>query len=392
MPAFDPKYVIKSDNVIPEDEAQNLLVANAGWTSGAITRGEWRTRNGLQKLGTPADDEIQESFTVTMRNVNESPGNAPKETAEDQQSGDDNAKPGTIVQDSPDVALDEPLPPRPDEQVPVNGTPGLTPEKAMKRKAFTPAQRVKAWQRFDKAATASEGPYKKAVTKIADKQQKEFDSAFNSALESGSSSETALSTATAQVFGEAADKSVQKALYASWMTSMHGGLTIANSHVDTDIAFSVMQPVFRAWIDDHGLEKSKYINDTTRDGLAKSLGDGIEAGESILDLQKRIEDQYDELRGYRSEAIARTESAGSMNFGSTATYKSAGVSQKSWLGVQDDREREAHLEVEGQIVGIDEPFSVDGEDLQYPGDPSGSAENVINCRCSILPEFGDQGE
>jgi hypothetical protein len=34
-------------------------------------------------------------------------------------------------------------------------------------------------------------------------------------------------------------------------------------------------------------------------------------------------------------------------------------------------------------VPIDEPFIVSGEELMYPGDPSGSAGNVINCRCAI---------
>jgi len=32
---------------------------------------------------------------------------------------------------------------------------------------------------------------------------------------------------------------------------------------------------------------------------------------------------------------------------------------------------------------MDEPFIIGGESLDYPGDPSGSAANVINCRCSV---------
>jgi hypothetical protein len=32
---------------------------------------------------------------------------------------------------------------------------------------------------------------------------------------------------------------------------------------------------------------------------------------------------------------------------------------------------------------MDEPFEVDGELLDYPGDPTGSAANVINCRCAV---------
>ena len=36
----------------------------------------------------------------------------------------------------------------------------------------------------------------------------------------------------------------------------------------------------------------------------------------------------------------------------------------------------------GIISALDD-FSVGGEQLEYPGDPSGSAENVINCKCVI---------
>ena len=32
-----------------------------------------------------------------------------------------------------------------------------------------------------------------------------------------------------------------------------------------------------------------------------------------------------------------------------------------------------------------DPFLVGGEQLLYPGDPAGSSENVINCRCSVAP-------
>jgi uncharacterized protein with gpF-like domain len=84
-----------------------------------------------------------------------------------------------------------------------------------------------------------------------------------------------------------------------------------------------------------------------------------------------------------------------VNYGTKETYKAEGVQQKEWLSVQDDRVRDAHAEADSQVVGIDEPFIVDGEELDYPGDPNGSAENVINERCSMVPvidESTDQGD
>ena len=35
------------------------------------------------------------------------------------------------------------------------------------------------------------------------------------------------------------------------------------------------------------------------------------------------------------------------------------------------------------IVGIDEKFLVDGDQLEAPGDPKGKPENVIRCRCTL---------
>jgi len=57
---------------------------------------------------------------------------------------------------------------------------------------------------------------------------------------------------------------------------------------------------------------------------------------------------------------------------------------KSWVSMADDKVRESHAEVDtGEFIPIDEPFSVGGEDLMYPADPSGSAEQVCGCRCIL---------
>ena len=37
---------------------------------------------------------------------------------------------------------------------------------------------------------------------------------------------------------------------------------------------------------------------------------------------------------------------------------------------------------------MDEPFEVDGEQLMYPGDPAGSAGNIINCQCIEIMSAG----
>jgi uncharacterized protein with gpF-like domain len=99
---------------------------------------------------------------------------------------------------------------------------------------------------------------------------------------------------------------------------------------------------------------------------------------------------YNNMDGARAELIARTEAGTSVNAGTFATYIVEGVEEKEWVSVRDDRTRDSgdefnHLDMDGTIVGINEKFDVDGELLDYPGDPTASAGNVCNCRCTMVP-------
>lgn len=87
----------------------------------------------------------------------------------------------------------------------------------------------------------------------------------------------------------------------------------------------------------------------------------------------------------RAVRIARTEVGGVLNGGECQYYAEQGVAQKEWLATQDDRVRDGHSDADGQVVAISEYFLVGGERLFYPGDPAGSPENILNCRCTIIP-------
>ena len=51
---------------------------------------------------------------------------------------------------------------------------------------------------------------------------------------------------------------------------------------------------------------------------------------------------------------------------------------KQWDSYLDGKTRESHMKMHGEIQEIDKKFS---NGLMYPGDSSGKAEEVINCRC-----------
>lgn len=95
---------------------------------------------------------------------------------------------------------------------------------------------------------------------------------------------------------------------------------------------------------------------------------------------------------YRADVIARTESINALRAGHHESIAQAielgeleaGDVMKSWDASMDARTREAHLDADEEYtdgIPFDQPFIVDGEPLMYPGDPSGSAANTIQCRC-----------
>lgn len=114
---------------------------------------------------------------------------------------------------------------------------------------------------------------------------------------------------------------------------------------------------------------------------------GILQGESIPKIAKRLLPIVDRNK---TAAIrtARTTVTGAENRGRLDRYHDyedkGVVMSKVWIATPDNRVRDWHLSMDGQERDVDEPF-IDGhgEELDYPGDPSGSPKTVYNCRCSM---------
>lgn len=56
---------------------------------------------------------------------------------------------------------------------------------------------------------------------------------------------------------------------------------------------------------------------------------------------------------------------------------------KKWLAHRDERTRADHRDADGQVVPLNEAFTVGDGPMLYPGDPAAPAEQVVNCRCSM---------
>lgn len=126
--------------------------------------------------------------------------------------------------------------------------------------------------------------------------------------------------------------------------------------------------------------------------LTGSLADGINAGESMGQLTARVQAVFDVTGNpwweNRAATVARTEAMAAVN----ASHLAAAADHQNRTGTRmvktwqahtgSPTTRPAHRAADGQTVALTAPFIVGDEALQYPGDPAGSAGNVINCRCT----------
>lgn len=123
--------------------------------------------------------------------------------------------------------------------------------------------------------------------------------------------------------------------------------------------------------------------------IRSALTQGILQGDSIPHIADRLQSVTDMTR---AAAIrnARTMTTGAENAGRIDSYHYAadlGIDvQKEWMATLDQRTRDSHREIDGQVREIDKRFS---NGLMYPGDPSGAPEEVYNCRCTLVSRIVD---
>lgn len=92
------------------------------------------------------------------------------------------------------------------------------------------------------------------------------------------------------------------------------------------------------------------------------------------------------MNAVQATRAAQTIVGAAINAGKTESYRNAEVigiqMEKQWVATFDDRTRDTHRGLDGQIRPIDEPYEIDGYEIMFPKDPDASPEMVYNCRCT----------
>ena len=155
------------------------------------------------------------------------------------------------------------------------------------------------------------------------------------------------------------------------------------------------QQLVDEFLETHGATRIVAVGQTTKDFVQSIVRQSIEDGLGIPETRRAIREAWESVSNTRAERIARTEVVGAANAGSLQGAKDIAADvgldlRKRWLATLDGRQRDSHeLEHMQEAPLLDEPFTVrrpgGGNDMmQHPGDPAGSAANVINCRCTVI--------
>ena len=123
--------------------------------------------------------------------------------------------------------------------------------------------------------------------------------------------------------------------------------------------------------------------------MNNAVTQGIIQGESIADIALRIGRETGESELSAMLRNARTGFTGAQNAGRIEGLHQAeelGIRvQKQWMATLDNRTRDTHADLDGQVVDVDEPFITSaGNEIMYPGDPDADPSEVWNCRCTLV--------
>ena len=130
------------------------------------------------------------------------------------------------------------------------------------------------------------------------------------------------------------------------------------------------------WAKTQGAKLVTQMNEETKRRLAGVISRGIENKRGIPGISRDLRSTFDDMSKYRSELIARTETANALSEASLITMDDMGITGKEWVTAGDDLVSEdcQGNEAEG-VIPVGQTFS--GGVSAPPQHP--------DCRCAISP-------
>lgn len=262
-------------------------------------------------------------------------------------------------------------------------------------------QRKLLWQQFDARASSEEADYKRNALMLFAEERASVDKIFSVQVAAATNAKTRAKKVGKAGNMEKDDPYIDAAMrrikknyrpggeyHRRWLdryqsligkTYSVGASELASS---MGISFTLENPKVQQAIRDRAERLATYVGDTSSRQITRVVAAGRKAGMGIGEISRLVNATvYGGMASQRATMIARTETVGALNQGEFDLAATTDARTKEWLTQGDDRVREDHELIDGQRIPMDEPFPIG---VLYPGDQTGDAEQVINCRCTLL--------
>lgn len=131
------------------------------------------------------------------------------------------------------------------------------------------------------------------------------------------------------------------------------------------------------------------VQGTFKDELVK-ITRGIMESDMQMPIEKmarKIFEEYKTIELWQARRIAQTETMIGLADAGEVAARSLGVRyDKQWVTSGLTNTRDSHLAMDGVVVDMDEPFTLEDCQMMYPHDGSmgAPAGEIINCACDVL--------
>lgn len=161
-------------------------------------------------------------------------------------------------------------------------------------------------------------------------------------------------------------------IYISGQAEM---ITYGKTKLGVPIAYEG-PPISQAidWAEKHGATLVKGLDEETKKRLAHTISQGIENKRGIPGLARDIRGTFTDMSKYRSQVIARTETANALSQSSLDSMNDMGIDGKEWIWGGDEWDECGENEAQG-VIPVGQAFS--SGDMAPPAHP--------NCICAIAP-------
>ena len=123
-----------------------------------------------------------------------------------------------------------------------------------------------------------------------------------------------------------------------------------------------------------------FLKTNVRMEISRGIAQSLSYQEIARNIKNTTNVDYNKTLRIAKTEGHRIQCESAYNVQVRAKQKGATI-VKQWDSTLDSRTRESHQKLDGEIVNVNEKFS---NGLLYPGDPNGSASEVVNCRCALL--------